>query len=300
MTIVDQLPATIAQVPNLAAVSPEDFEFLIAEAHKKAQILVRIVENPDNPLFTTIQGNKHLHVEAWKTIARGYGYDIDIISSGPLEGGGFEARAEVRDGSGTIVGHGDAECGSRGDGMWMERPAYAQRSMAQTRAIARAGRNTLDWVVVLAGYTATPHEEMTTVFVNDGDVARPRQSSPSNNQQQQNSTQELCPEHHTDWFQRGAMKSPAHPVNGPDGKQLLDENGRPQWCNMGYWMKRLGERSVVIRENMPATEGNAWVKEFIATDNPGKWDMIRSAEERASRDEPLFEEPEFDDFEPSR
>ena len=65
-------------------------------------------------------------------------------------------------------------------------------------------------------------------------------------------------------------------------------------------MKRLGERSIVIRENMPATEGNAWVKEFIDTDNLGKWDMIISAEERASRDEPLFEEPAFDDFEPSR
>jgi hypothetical protein len=300
MTIIDQLPATIAQAPSLAAVSPEDFEFLIAEAHKKAQILVRIVENPDNPLFTTIQGKKHLHVEAWKTIARGYGYDIDIISSGPLDGGGFEARAEVRDGIGTIVGHGDAECGSRGDGMWMERPAYAQRSMAQTRAIARAGRNTLDWVVVLAGYTATPKEEMP-----DPDEPRRQTSTANTNQQQQNSTQELCPEHNTDWFQRGRMTSPAHPVNDSTGEQTVDAKGNKMWCNMGFWMKLLGERAVAIRENMPPTEGNAWTKEYIATDNPGKWDMIRSGEERASRDEPLFEEPSFeepafDDFQPSR
>jgi hypothetical protein len=306
MTIVDQLPVpsditrAVEQVPALAAVSPEEFEFQLEQAHKKAKILASIVENPANPLYTTIQGNKHLHVEAWKTIGKGYGYTPHIEWTRERTDGGWEARAVFLDLNGIQVGSGEAECGTRGDTTWEGRASYQQRSMAQTRAISRAGRNTLDWVVVLAGYSATPHEEMTAVFVNDGDVARPRQSSPSNHQQQQNSTQELCPEHNTDWFQRGNMKSPAHPVNGSDGKQLLDENGRPQWCNMGYWMKRLGERSIVIRENMPATEGNAWVKEFIATDNPGKWDMIRSAEERASRDEPLFEEPAFDDFEPSR
>ena len=39
-------------------------------------------------------------------------------------------------------------------------PAYQRRSMAQTRACAKALRNALAWVVVLAGYKPTPAEEL--------------------------------------------------------------------------------------------------------------------------------------------
>ena len=40
-------------------------------------------------------------------------------------------------------------------------PLFQLRSMAQTRACAKALRNVLAWVVVLAGYKPTPAEEMT-------------------------------------------------------------------------------------------------------------------------------------------
>ena len=43
--------------------------------------------------------------------------------------------------------------------------------MAQTRACAKALRNVLAWVVVLAGYAPTPAEEMDT---SDSGVERPR------------------------------------------------------------------------------------------------------------------------------
>ena len=41
-------------------------------------------------------------------------------------------------------------------------PMFQLASMAQTRACAKALRNTLAWVAVLAGYAATPAEEMNT------------------------------------------------------------------------------------------------------------------------------------------
>lgn len=41
-------------------------------------------------------------------------------------------------------------------------PSFQLRSMAQTRASAKALRNVLAWVVVLAGYRPTPAEEMIT------------------------------------------------------------------------------------------------------------------------------------------
>jgi hypothetical protein len=43
-------------------------------------------------------------------------------------------------------------------------PMYQLRSMAQTRACAKALRNILAWVVVLAGFKTTPAEEMEGVF----------------------------------------------------------------------------------------------------------------------------------------
>lgn len=43
-------------------------------------------------------------------------------------------------------------------------PMFQLRSMAQTRACAKALRNVLAWVVVLAGFKTTPAEEMDGVF----------------------------------------------------------------------------------------------------------------------------------------
>jgi hypothetical protein len=43
---------------------------------------------------------------------------------------------------------------------WSHRDDYALRSMAQTRAVAKALRLCLGWIMSLAGYEATPAEEM--------------------------------------------------------------------------------------------------------------------------------------------
>lgn len=46
---------------------------------------------------------------------------------------------------------------------WRGKPLFQLRSMAQTRACAKALRNVLAFVPVLAGYEATPAEEMVTM-----------------------------------------------------------------------------------------------------------------------------------------
>jgi hypothetical protein len=43
---------------------------------------------------------------------------------------------------------------------WKNKELWQLRSMAQTRACAKALRNVLAWIVVLAGYSPTPAEEM--------------------------------------------------------------------------------------------------------------------------------------------
>jgi len=73
--------------------------------------------------------------------------------------GGWEARVEARTLSGAVVGAAEAEC-VKAEKNWGNRDDYALRSMAQTRATAKALRLPLGFIVVLAGFEATPADEM--------------------------------------------------------------------------------------------------------------------------------------------
>jgi hypothetical protein len=72
---------------------------------------------------------------------------------------GWEARVEARTLAGQVVGAAEAEC-LRTEKQWKSRDDYALRSMAQTRAVSKALRGPLGFVVTLAGFEATPAEEM--------------------------------------------------------------------------------------------------------------------------------------------
>ena len=64
------------------------------------------------------------------------------------------------------VGCGIALCSNLENGK-KNQPAYAIQSLSQTRAIGKAYRNLLGWVVELAGFEATPVEEMEGVRINN-------------------------------------------------------------------------------------------------------------------------------------
>lgn len=79
----------------------------------------------------------------------------------------FTATVELRRvNDGKALARASAECGSDdekdkwGKPTWANRPRYARRSMAITRATAKAGRMAFGWVMLMAGYQATPAEEM--------------------------------------------------------------------------------------------------------------------------------------------
>ena len=144
--------------PTLAEITPDQFRASVGAAKAKAEILKGIVESQQ--LYAMISGRKYLEVEAWQTIAQAYGYSARVVWSRKLEGGGWEAHAEVIDPIGMVVSAAEAEAGTEGDNPWDKRPSYQQRSMAQTRAISKSLRSKLSWVVVLAGYAATPADEM--------------------------------------------------------------------------------------------------------------------------------------------
>lgn len=109
-----------------------------------------------------IQGNKYLRFEGWQTVGKFFGYTVKTEDTKYVEFGeakGFEAKSVVLDQNGIIIGGAEAVC-LNDEKNWKDKPLYALKSMAQTRSAAKAFRNILSWVVVLAGYSPTPMEEI--------------------------------------------------------------------------------------------------------------------------------------------
>lgn len=135
---------------------------VVERATRAANALMDVVRTKG--LSSQIQGREYLNVEAWTTLGAMVGLSARTEWSKPLlspDGKvyGFEAAVEVVNSQGVIVGRSEAQC-TRGERTWANRDDYALRSMAQTRAMGKALRMPLGFIAVLAGYEATPMEEM--------------------------------------------------------------------------------------------------------------------------------------------
>jgi hypothetical protein len=146
-------------------------ETVLAEAKLCAKALGRMVEQ--TKAFTIVGGRKHLHFTAWQTLGSMFRVTPRVRETRYVDYGGvrgFECVAEAfHVPSGQVVSVAESQC-LNDEANWNVRPSkngevvvpmFQLRSMAQTRACAKALRNVLSWVVVLAGYEATPAEEMT-------------------------------------------------------------------------------------------------------------------------------------------
>jgi hypothetical protein len=102
--------------------------------------------------------SEHVRVEGWTMLGSLLGVYPVTIWTRKLENG-WEARVEALTRSGEVVGAAEAEC-LYDEANWKSRDDYALRSMAQTRATSKALRMPLGFVVTLAGFEATPAEEM--------------------------------------------------------------------------------------------------------------------------------------------
>lgn len=132
---------------------------VLDKAAAVAKALARVIAKQQ--LFTVIGTKKYVHVEGWTLLGSMLGVFPRVEWSRKLENG-WEARVEaVVASTGAVIGAGEAEC-LRSEGTWAKREDYALRGMAQTRAISRAMRGPLGFVVQLAGFATTPAEEMPT------------------------------------------------------------------------------------------------------------------------------------------
>jgi hypothetical protein len=129
---------------------------IIESASAVADALSRVLR--DRQLTSNISGKEHVRVEGWTLLGTMLGVFPVVEWTRPVADG-WEARVEARTLAGQVVGAAEAEC-LRTERTWKSRDDYALRSMAQTRAVSKALRGPLGFVVTLAGYEATPAEEM--------------------------------------------------------------------------------------------------------------------------------------------
>jgi len=142
---------------------------VIAQATEVAKALADVIEQQQ--LYTMISGKKHVRVEGWTLLGSMLGV-FPVVEWTREIPNGWEARVVAKTRDGAEVGSAESMC-LKTESKWKSRDAYAIRSMAQTRATAKALRLPLGFVMTLAGYEATPLEEM--AFDYEGSTAQPQE-----------------------------------------------------------------------------------------------------------------------------
>lgn len=155
-------PQELVQADSLMATT--DPEKVVAFGARAAKALTGIIENKKHKVV--INGKQYLEFGDWQTIARFFNCTVFVSWTKELDEDkekdrsfGYSARAVVLDVTGRELTAAESDC-TRREKMWSSRESFQIKSMAQTRACAKALRNVFGWVVVLAGYQETPAEEM--------------------------------------------------------------------------------------------------------------------------------------------
>jgi hypothetical protein len=142
-----------------------DPEAEVAWASECAKALVRVIDSQPSMKVKIGKGD-YIKVEGWQVLGAMTKVDSVRVEwtreyKDPATGDaiGWEARVQVADRDGNVRGEGEASC-LRTEANWKQRDDFALRSMAQTRAMGKAYRMALSYIVGLAGYQTTPAEEM--------------------------------------------------------------------------------------------------------------------------------------------
>jgi len=153
----------IVAVPNQVQLGTIQMrpEEVIERASQIATQLAKIIK--DRQLSTRIRDKDHVRVEGWTTLGAVLGVIPRERNTLRTEQG-FESYVElIRTSDGVVIGGASAIC-SWAEPRWSKADDYAVRSMAITRATGKAYRLGFSWIMVLAGYSPTPAEEMDQVI----------------------------------------------------------------------------------------------------------------------------------------
>jgi hypothetical protein len=123
--------------------------------------LARLIK--EKGLSSNIQGKQFVNVEGWQFAGASLGLMPIITETTDMSKDDeirYQAKCEVRNiTSGQLMAVGIALCSNK-EKTKRYFDEYAILSMAQTRAIGKAYRNLLAWLMKAAGFEATPAEEM--------------------------------------------------------------------------------------------------------------------------------------------
>jgi hypothetical protein len=177
------LDVRVATTPAPAGLfNTDDPALVLKKATKVANVLKDMVDKQG--MAVNISGRPYIKVDAWAALGNILGvypkteYTREL-TSGDLTSLGWEAAVVVVNSFGVTIGRAEAQC-LRAERNWKSRDDFALRSMAQTRAMGKALRMPLGWIAVLAGFEATPAEEMPAEpddvpFEETGPVQGPRE-----------------------------------------------------------------------------------------------------------------------------
>ena len=153
-------PAALVTLGVVQARAPAE---LVTAATAVADALAGVIKARN--LASNIAGRRYVRCEGWTTLAAMLGvtaHEVQVTE----QDGVFTAIVELRRlVDGQAIARASAECGApdevdrNGKALWSARPRYARRSMALTRATAKACRLAFSWVMTLAGYEPAPAED---------------------------------------------------------------------------------------------------------------------------------------------
>jgi hypothetical protein len=135
----------------------------------------------ENKLFLHLQGKEYVNVEGWQYAGSRLGI-LPIVEELTNLSDGQEVKYQSRVRllnlrNEQIVGSGFAICSNKEPGKKFFQE-FAVASMAQTRAIGKAYRNILAWLIRAAGYEPTPAEEMEYLGRDEGQDRRESAPAP--------------------------------------------------------------------------------------------------------------------------
>lgn len=133
-----------------------------------------------NHLYSDIRGKNYVNVEGWQ-IAGAFTGIFPVVEKceNLSDDTCYRYRAEVslKDKEGATVGYGVAICTNKEAGK-RGFDEYAVASMAQTRAVGKAFRLKIGWLLKVAGYETTPAEEMDAI--QEAKTTNPRENDEVN------------------------------------------------------------------------------------------------------------------------
>lgn len=255
----------LATVTDSMAVSVEQFDAELTSASNKAKILAKVVDQEKLAIQLKKNSPLYLKAEAWLFIGKGYGYTpksevTELYHDDRGKCTGAKASATILDMNGVVVGGAESFCFASEQGKG-DQVASQLAGMAQTRAISRALKQLLSWVVILAGYSPTPWDEIAQTPLENTlkkestqqpksvtTVVAPTRSDFSDLLDDLDTS---CPVHMDDWV----YKAPAWEVKEGDPSETASHQADGGWCNMSPVLKN------IVTANLGVEDINSWVRE---------------------------------------